>query len=113
MAEKRIPFPELSTEVMIRALTRCGSPEILRRSIAMTYGDAAPVPLPPTSPLSTAARVLSLYGMTIPIASEEEMKNSSIRQTKDLYAFGRTVRGISVSPATIEMYSGPVMENVA
>jgi hypothetical protein len=31
-------LPALRIEVMMRALTRCGSPEIWSRCIAMTYG---------------------------------------------------------------------------
>ena len=39
----------------------------------------------------------------------EPTKNTSNLQTKDLKAGGRILRGFSVSAATIDMYSGPVM----
>jgi hypothetical protein len=39
----------------------------------------------------------------------EPTKNTISRHANDLYAGGRTLRGLSVSAATIDMYSGPVM----
>lgn len=122
------PLPALRIDVMMRALTKCGSPEILSRPIAITYGlrivryrsitdrnatmrtyDAAPVPFPPTSPFRIARSVGSSEGTTIPIHKAEPTKNTSSRQTKDLKAGGRILRGFSVSAATMLMYSGPVM----
>jgi len=47
--------------------------------------------------------------MTIPMHNAEPTKNTSSRHTNDLNAGGRTLRGFSVSAATIDMYSGPVM----
>jgi hypothetical protein len=47
--------------------------------------------------------------MTIPMHNAEPTKNTSNRHTKDLNAGGKTLRGFSVSAATIDMYSGPVM----
>lgn len=75
----------------------------------MAAHDAAPVPLPPMSPPIIARSVESLYGMTIPIHNAEPTKNTSSRQTKDLNAGGSTLRGFSVSAATIAIYSGPVI----
>lgn len=47
--------------------------------------------------------------MTIPMHNAEPTKNTSNRHTKDLNAGGKILRGFSVSAATIDMYSGPVM----
>jgi hypothetical protein len=42
----------------------------------------------------------------------EPTKNTSNRHTNDLNAGGRILRGFSVSAATIDMYSGPVMLHI-
>ena len=73
-----------------------------------TY-EAAPVPEPDTVPPRIPRRVESLYGMTMPMQREEPTKKTRIRQTNERKAGGRIFRGASVSAATIEMYSGPVM----
>lgn len=53
-------FPALKMDVHSSALTTCGSPSIERFVIAITYGEAAAVPAPARSPLSTAVKVGSL-----------------------------------------------------
>lgn len=45
----------------------------------------------------------------MPMHSADPTKNTRSRQTKDLKAGGRILRGFSVSAATIAMYSGPVI----
>lgn len=81
----------------------------LSENMSRTTHEAAPVPLPDLSPLRIAFRVVSSDGMTIPMHNAEPTKKTSRRQAKDRKAGGRTLRGFSVSAATIEMYSGPVM----
>jgi hypothetical protein len=76
-----------------------------------TY-DAAPVPPPSISPSRIAISVESLDGMTIPMHNAEPTKNTISRHANDLYAGGKTLRGFSVSAATIDTYSGPVMLQV-
>jgi hypothetical protein len=76
-----------------------------------TY-DAAPVPLPPIAPSSIAKRVGSFEGITIPIHNAEPTKNTRRRQTNDLKAGGSILRGFSVSAATIDIYSGPVILSI-
>ena len=73
-----------------------------------TY-DAAPVPFPPTSPPRMARSVGSSEGTTIPIHKAEPTKNTRSRQTNDLNAGGKILRGFSVSAATMAIYSGPVI----
>lgn len=105
---------------------------MLSRPIAITYGlnimsdimrvlvvnlgdqpyDAAPVPEPDTSPSRILLNVSSFEGITMPIHSADPTKNSSIRQTNDLNAGGRILRGVSVSAATMETYSGPQILHV-
>ena len=76
-----------------------------------TY-DAAPVPLPAMSPPSIAKRGESLEGITIPMHNAEPTKNTRRRQTNDLKAGGSILRGFSVSAATIDIYSGPVILSI-
>ena len=75
----------------------------------MITHDAAPVPFPPTSPPRMPRSVGSSEATTIPIHKAEPTKKTSRRQTKDLNAGGKILRGFSVSAATMAMYSGPVM----
>lgn len=45
--------------------------------------------------------------MTIPMQRADPQKKVRILHTKDLNALGKIFRGCSVSPATMETYSGP------
>lgn len=67
------------------------------------------MPLPEISPLRIPRRVGSLEATTIPMHRADPTKKTRILQTKDLKAGGRILRGLSVSAAVMEMYSGPVM----
>lgn len=80
-----------------------------RSSLGVKTYEAAPVPEPETVPSRIPRRVESLYGITMPMQSEDPTKKARIRQTNERKAGGRIFRGASVSAATIEMYSGPVI----
>lgn len=76
--------------------------------MAMTYGEAAPVPLP-----SLAMRVLSLEGSTIPTQRAPPMKKTPKRIYTALKARFTVIRGSLASPATMAIYSGPTMAKLA
>lgn len=72
-------------------------------SMAIIYGDAAPVPDPGLVPVRTATNVGSLDGRTIPIHKAEPIKMSAKRRYMVLKLLFNVLRGFLASPATIEM----------
>ena len=99
--------------VTSKAFVICGRTEIPRLFIAITYGDAAAVPEPADEPERMSKSVLSLDGMTIPTQSALPMKKNAKRAYVVLNAVFKYRRGSFVSPATIEIYSGPTTVNDA
>ena len=70
---------------------------------------AAPVPLPALVPDTKLVRILSLYGMTIPMQRAPPTKKNIRRYTKEVKAFFINLRGFCASPAAMEINSGPTM----
>ena len=59
-----------------------------------------------------AANVGSLYGITIPTQSAPRQKKNIRRQPNDANAFRMTLRGLSDSPAAMDMNSGPTILSI-
>src|SRR5687768_14367936 len=97
-------MPPETTKVSRQLVTMDGMIGILRRCMAITYGD------PPAKPPVPAVSFGSLDGTRMPTQMQPPMQKRIRRYMMVLNARGMTRRGSLDSPATIERYSGPPIQ---